>query len=189
MKYWFAVMINPEPWAVGPLSVARSGKGVYPKMGRNEKLATYQEALASAIVEEYPNLFLVKDSKTGLPLASLFGKKEVELTFHLWQKIEVSEVTDGRTRSGVRKSRNHLADLTNMVKAAEDAVAKILFDNDVQVRAQRNVIMDRGTHVPEGVVVISIEEFIAPDPDELPSFVWEKIEVIFASEPQPDLFS
>lgn len=169
-KTWYVVDVNPRPWVVGPLSVARSGKGMYPKMGRNQELYDYQQAVVETLRLEYPNL------KSLGEIGTLWGRREVEIALYFWQQIEVSEREDRLGRK--RTYRGHNADLTNMVKAAEDAVAGLFFDNDVQVRAQRNVIMDRGEHIPQGLVVMSVEGFSGPDPDELPDFVWQKVEPI-----------
>lgn len=189
-KTWYVLNVNPRPWAVGPLSVGRRGSGgMYPQMGRNQELHAYEAALASTIVMEYPYLREYVDTNmlkkfpglrryvTGDTDAakgrSLWAGAEVEMTFHFWQKIETAEVSG-------KKIKDKVADLTNMVKAAEDAMQGILLNNDVQVRAQRNVIYQRDEDVPEGLVIVSIGPFVGPDPDELPSFVWQRIQEIFA---------
>lgn len=184
---WYVLGVNPTPWAVGPLSVGRANGKVFPTMGRNQALHAYQASLAAALLEEYPYLREYVDDKKikqfpGLRRysfgdgakardRSLWPTADVEMCFYFWQKLELAEV-DGR------KIRTKAADLTNMVKAAEDAMQGILINNDVQVRAQRNVIVDRGPDVPEGLVVVSIQPFISNDPDELPSFVWTRVEEI-----------
>lgn len=191
---WYVLGVNPRPWAVGPLSVARKG-GVYATMGRNQELHAYEAALAATLLLEYPYLREFVDAKllkkfpdlrryvTGDPAKakdrSLWAGAEVELTFHFWQKLETAEV-------GGRVIKDKVADLTNMVKAAEDAVQGLLLNNDTQVRMQRNVIYQRDEFVPEGIVVISIQPFSGPDPDELPSFVWERIERIFRNSNDED---
>jgi hypothetical protein len=189
-KQWYVLDVNPQPWAVGPLSVARGGKGYYPKMGQNQQLATYQDAVRAALTGRYPNLVEFETSAGG---ASLFGNREVELCFYFFQKQEQAEKYDARTKTGTRTVTSSLADLTNMVKAAEDAVAGILFDNDIQVRAQRNVTVEHGLTVPEGVVIISIEMWHGMNPSELPDFVWREVEIIGAgpdgNPDQLDLFS
>lgn len=184
---WYVLGVNPRPWAVGPLSVARKG-GVYATMGRNQELHAYEAALASTLLMEYPYLREYIDAKmlkkfpglarylAGDPAKakdrSLWAGAEVSMTFHFWQKLETAEV-DGK------KITDKVADLTNMVKAAEDAMQGLLLNNDMQVREQRNVIYQRDADVPEGIVVVSIERFCGPNPDELPSFVWERVEEIF----------
>jgi Holliday junction resolvase RusA-like endonuclease len=174
---WYVLDVNPEPWAVGPLSVARSGKGVYPKMGRNQQLYAYQQALRSTLLLQYPNLREFVDSELGL-----WGNREVKLCFYFWQKQETAETVSAAGRT--RRTTSKVADCTNMVKAAEDAVAGILFANDIQVREQVNVIVDRGAQLPEGIVVISIEPWAGFDPACLPEFVWDRIDVINGVEPR-----
>jgi hypothetical protein len=188
-KQWYVLDVNPQPWAVGPLSVGRGRGGKYfPQMGQNQQLATYQDALRATLAHRYPNL---AEFESGA--LSLFGKREVELGLYFFQKQEQAEKPDARTSTGTRTVTSSLADLTNMVKAAEDAVAGILFDNDIQVRAHRNVTVEHGIAVPEGIVVISIEVWHGMDPRELPDFVWREIELIGAGpdgDPdQMDLFS
>lgn len=188
-KTWYVLGVNPRPWAVGPLSSGRNATGkVFSTMGRNQELHAYEAALAATLLLEYPYLREFVDAKllkkfpdlrryvAGDPAKakdrSLWAGAEVELTFHFWQKLETAEISG-------KKITDKVADLTNMVKAAEDAVQGLLLNNDTQVRAQRNVIYQRDEQVPEGIVVISIEPFCGPDPDELPSFVWERVEEIF----------
>lgn len=167
-RTWYVLHINPRPWAVGPLSVGRkAGGGVYPKMGRNQELHTYKEALVHTLLEEYPYLREYEKDKNR----SLYGGAEVEMEFHFWHKLETAEV-DGR------KITDKAADLTNMVKATEDAVQGLLFNNDIQVRKQTNIIHQQDTVVPEGLVVICIQLFRAPTTDELPPHVWERIDEI-----------
>jgi hypothetical protein len=195
-KTWYVLGVNPRPWAVGPLSSGRNATGkVFATMGRNQELHAYEAALAATMLLEYPYLREFIDAKllkkfpdlrryvTGDPAKakdrSLWAGAHVELTFHFWQKLEVAEVNG-------RRIVDKAADLTNMVKAAEDAVQGLLLNNDTQVRAQRNVFYQCGEEVPEGLVVISIQPFISPDPDELPSFVWERIEQIFRNSNEED---
>lgn len=177
VKTWYVLDVNPEPWAVGPLSVARGSKGLFPKMGRNQQLHTYQQAVRSTLLLQYPNLREFADTELGL-----WGHREVNLGMYFWQKQETAETVSASGRT--RKTTSKVADCTNMVKAAEDAVARILFANDVQVREQHNVIVDRGPQLPEGIVVISIEPWAGFDPSGLPDFVWDRIDVINGRVPE-----
>jgi len=170
-KNWYVIDVNPQPWAVGPIQTGRRSGRVYATMGQNQQLASFQEAVRSTLLMYYPDLVSFSESVDP----SLFGSREVELCFYFFQKQETAEKPDARTKSGKRQVTSKLADLTNMVKAAEDAIAGILFDNDVQVRAQRNVTVEHGPDVPEGMIVFSIEGFAAMDPNELPQFVWDRI--------------
>jgi hypothetical protein len=166
MKLWYVIDVNPVPWAVGPLSVGRAAGKVYPKMGRNQELHSYQEAVRTTMIDRYLNPIGHKYGDDQL--ATVFGGAEVELGFYFFKKLEVTHVGN-RTRVGKKP------DLTNMVKAAEDAIAGLLFDNDVQVMAQRNVILDRSADVPEGMVIISIQAWRGWDAMEIPPDIWGRV--------------
>lgn len=131
---WFVLDVNPEPWAIGDLSVGRKGKSVFPKVGRNQQLWNYQQAIKEAI---------------GKPDVWFDGN--IELMFFFWRSRDEYQTHQARTH------RKHEADLTNLQKATEDALQDILFKNDKDVRVIHSVMMDQGADV-HGKVVIGIRE-------------------------------
>lgn len=158
---WYVLPLNPEGWAVGPLAVARTGGKLRPFMGRNQQLHAYKEAVAEELVKRYGSL---------LPTDS-----EVELKVYAWQRL------DSYTSHTGRKTRDKAADLTNIVKATEDAIQKILIKNDNKVMAQRNVIADRSPAI-EGALVISINDWQGLNPNELPQHVWDQLDLLKAEQ-------
>lgn len=109
----FAFAIQPEPWAMGNISVGRnkaSGK-VIPIVSKNPTVAAYEQAIASEL-ERF-------GAQLTLPLYSIrftFSRQLVSYT-----KLE-----------GGTASRNQ-ADVTNMQKATEDALQGVLIGNDRDV--------------------------------------------------------
>lgn len=191
-RNWYVLNVNPRPWAVGPLSAGRNAAGkVYAKMGRNQELHNYEAALAATLLEEYPYLREYVDASVLKKFPdlrryvtgdvslnkgrSLFAGADVEMEFHFWRKLETAEV-DGKSIT------DKVVDLTNMVKASEDAMAGLLFNNDSQVRKQTNIIHQQDSDVIEGLVVICIQLFGPAAYEDLPPHVWERIdEIIRAS--------
>ena len=109
---WFVLPVNPEPWAIGDLSVGRRGKAVFPQVGRNHQLHNYKEAIKEAIKETYEPVFL---------------EPSIELAFFFYRRRDAYRTPQARGH------RKHEADLTNLQKATEDALQGILFKNDKDV--------------------------------------------------------
>lgn len=130
---WFCVGINPEPWAVGPLSVGRRRGGLFPIMGQNAQLAAYQEAVREELGDGYEPL-----------------KGRYKIRFYFWRNQ-----ADYKTSSG-KSHRKHIADATNMQKALEDALQGVLFENDRDTWDIRSVIVDQGPDVI-GKILFSVE--------------------------------
>jgi Holliday junction resolvase RusA-like endonuclease len=162
MTRWFVIPLNPEGWAVGPLGVARKNGKLIPYMGRNQQLAAYKEAVSEEFARRYGQLIPTD--------------REVELRIYAWQRIDEYSTASGR------KSKDKAADLTNIVKATEDAVQGILIANDNKVMAQRNVIVDRAPAI-EGALIICVADWDGLDPSEIPDHVWNDYRS--ATAPQP----
>lgn len=129
---WYVLDINPEPWAVGPLGVGRKNGKVYPYVGPNQQLISYQQA----VKEELESL----DGR-------LYIKCDFELNFWFWRNI-----ASHLTPSGRKASANY-ADTTNLQKATEDALQGVLFSNDRNCKSVSSEIVDQGPDV-RGLVVI-----------------------------------
>lgn len=130
---WFCIGINPEPWAVGPLQVGRRNGKVFPTMGRNAGLAAYQEAIREELGDDF------------IPIK---GKQIVR--FYFWRNQPTYLTEAGRMH------QKHVADVTNMQKALEDALQGVIFDNDRDTWDIRSVIVDQGPDVI-GKVLFSVE--------------------------------
>lgn len=126
-ELWFTLGINPEPWAVGPLGVARREGKLTPFMGRNQQLAAYQEAVRDELITRYPGV-----AKMYPPY--------YELDFLFWRNRADYE---GETKR-VRKNE---VDATNMQKATEDALQGLLIENDRMVNRVGSRIVAQGPDV------------------------------------------
>lgn len=113
-KRWFLLDVNPEPWEIGPLNVVRKNSKYIPFVGRSQQLHDYklsvQEALRKAT------------EKSGQEIVMMEGK--IKLTFFFWRQR--ADYTTWQSR----RHRKHEADVTNLIKATEDALQGILFGND-----------------------------------------------------------
>lgn len=131
VESWFAMAINPEPWAVGPVSVGRKNGGIFPIVGQNAQLAAFQEAIREEM-EEHTSITLTE---------------RVKLTFYFWRVLDSYQ-----TKRGPRH-RKHTADTTNMQKALEDALQGILYDNDRTNRDIRSVTVEQGPDVKPKILI------------------------------------
>ena len=143
--HWFVLDVNPEPWAIGDLSVGRKGGKVFPMVGRNQQLHMYKEAIKEAI---------------GSPDIWFDGK--IELKFFFWRRRDDYKTPQARTH------RKHEADGTNLSKATEDALQGVLFKNDKDVNHAEWTIVEQGPDVTP-CVVIGIRQGSAM-PDVMASF-------------------
>ena len=124
---WYALDINPEPWAVGPLGVSRHGGKLTPYMGRNQQLDAYKEAVRDELITRYPGLIKVMPPY-------------YELDFFFWRNQAIYE--------GANKTvQKNIADATNMQKATEDALQGMLIENDRQVVHVSSTIVAQGPDV------------------------------------------
>lgn len=131
---WFVLDVNPEPWAIGPMSVGRGPKGkLFPVVGRNTQLWHYQQAVKEAL--GHPDIW--------------FENQKIELKFYFWRRRDEYETPQARTH------RKHEADVTNLQKATEDALQGVLFKNDKDVSHVESWMVQQGTDV-EGCVIIAI---------------------------------
>lgn len=164
--HWFVIEVNPEPWAVGPLSVGRSKGGkVFPKIGRNEQMFHFQEAI-----------------KEELGDPGVFFEGKVELRVYFWRRRDEYKTPQSRTH------RKHEADATNMLKATEDALQGVLFKNDKDNNDVRAVIVEQGADVtPRIVIAIRQGMQMPPVMAEFPQHVCELLDEIDGNS-QPTLF-
>lgn len=123
---YYLLWINPEPWAVGSVSVGKTGARISP----NPNLAAFQNAVREAL-----------EGEEMLPWGAY------SLTFFFWrQQAKYIDAAD-------RVRQRNQADATNMQKGLEDALQGILFDNDRDVTDIRSVIVEQGTKVEPRIVI------------------------------------
>lgn len=143
---WHHIDVNPEPWAIGPVGVARTGGKLRPYVGRNAQLAEFQ----AAVKEDLGDVEMLE------------GK--FELRFFFWRERAEYETPQARTH------RKHEADVTNLQKATEDALQGVLFKNDKDVIDIHSTLVDQGPDI-RGHILVGIK--IADKPKLPPSAVNE----------------
>lgn len=133
---WFALWINPEPWAVGDIDIGRNKSGkMFPRVAPNHQLVAFQQAVKEELTNEeaFP-----EDIKYCL-------------TFYFWRRLDrYVDVSD-------RKRSAHVADATNLQKGLEDALQGVLFKNDRDVTDIRSILVEQSesTH---GRIIIRASE-------------------------------
>lgn len=147
-RRWFVLDINPDPWAIGDLGVGRNNGKIRPYVGRNQQLWNFQKA-----VKEY-----VEDVLKDKPEWNYLEPGKFRMTFLFWRRIDEYKSVQARTH------RSHEADLTNLVKATEDACQGLLYKNDKDDIHQENYLVDQGPDV-KGRIIFWVEP--APDLPEI----------------------
>jgi hypothetical protein len=150
---WYTIIgVNPQPWAIGPLSVGRKDGKVYPSVGPNMQLRSYQEAVREALRPDVLKKY----------------EGPATLTFYFQREIEMHRGPSGR------KVWAHEADSTNLQKALEDALQGVLIGNDREDYDVRSVIMSQGRGVTP-LIVIKLVEGFEFNYSEIPQNVWDVI--------------
>jgi hypothetical protein len=129
---WYQFHVNPEPWAVGPVSVGRKAGKMIPIVGRNQQMEAYKEAIREEFAMRYPGDKILPG--------------QYSLDFFFWRRLDAG-VTAGRDR------RQHQADGTNLMKATEDALQGLIIDNDRNVMRSAWTIVSQGPGVAPGALV------------------------------------
>lgn len=129
---YYNLKVNPEPWAIGPVQVTKKGGRHIPFVGRNNQLRTYQDAIREQLAEW-----------NTLLMPGFYWSRH-----YFWRSRDAYEAT----ASG-KRVRKHEVDLTNMVKAAEDAAQEILYVNDVKCVGQVNFVMAEAADIEYRVVM------------------------------------
>lgn len=153
---WLSLRINPEPWAIGDLSVGRKGGKLFPRVAPNMNLKMYQEA--------------VREDLAQRDLQMLEGS--IILRFYFWRQQAQYRKTETD-----RQVQRNIADATNLQKGLEDALQGILFANDRAVDDVRSVIVEQGPEVSP-LIIIGIDSHNRSIPDgalELPDAVYELV--------------
>lgn len=127
---FYVLHLNPEPWAVGSVSIGKSGGQHVGRISPNPNLAAFQNA--------------VREALEGVPM---LPPESYKLTFYFWRQQAKYIDTADRVRQ-----RNQ-ADATNLQKGLEDALQGVLFDNDRDVQDIRSVIVDQGTQVQPCIII------------------------------------
>lgn len=137
-EYILLVPINPEPWAIGDISITSKGGKRRPFVAPNKQLLNYQKA-----VREY-----IKRNYECEPFNT-----ECELTFFFWRRLDVYMDNGSRVRMG------HIADATNLQKGLEDALQGVVVSNDRLVRKVYSEIVEQAHNIDPGVIIIAREHY------------------------------
>lgn len=152
--HWFVLDVNPEPWAIGDLSVGRRGGKVFPMVGRNHQLHNYKEAIKEAIGE-----------------TDVWIDGPVEFMFFFWRR------RDAYTTPQARSHRKHEADMTNLQKATEDALQGVLFKNDKDCVYGTSWVVEQSEDA-EPCVVVAVRPFDKSRALDLPADVYQRVQEI-----------
>jgi len=132
---WFALPVNPEPWAVGPLDVIRRGGKLIPTMGQNPQLAAYKEAVAEEFMSRYGRI------------SEALAQPNYMIDLYFWRNR--ARYTTPAQQAAARND----ADATNMQKATEDALQGIAIDNDRNVVRVSSTVLGQGPDVKPGLLI------------------------------------
>lgn len=154
--------IQPEPWEAPQGSVGRTQGGkLFARLTTKQKQRMYQEALAEEFKNQYPDVEPTTDN--------------VSLSFFFYRDLPLAETAK-------RKIRSHVADATNLQKAAEDALQGLLYANDRQVKHVESAIVRQEADLRPSLLVIM-------RPHDAAFFEWVDctIEAIRATRETPDI--
>lgn len=154
---WIYLPINPDPWAIGPVSVGKRNGKMIPIVGRNAQL----DAFKNAVREELESQGVKKVNYSNY-----------DIKFFFWRKLE----------SNTGGSRKNIADATNMQKATEDALQDVLIGNDRDVKSIQSIIVDQGPDVKKPGILIYLTYYDLSVVDMIPEEMWDKATGI---EPEP----
>jgi Holliday junction resolvase RusA-like endonuclease len=152
---WFLVEgINPEPWQASEAATGRAKGGkTFVRFHKPQGLTDYQEALKSEFRRRYPDI----EPATGT----------AEVYFYFWREVNAD-------------SKAKVADATNLMKAAEDALQGILYVNDKQNKNVHSFIVEQLADT-EPMLLIGIRPFQPP-----PAEIFDVIDKLRESAPKPE---
>lgn len=132
MKY-FRVDLNPVPWAIGYVGVKKVGGKSIPFVARNTELHNYQQAVKAAL-KEHVHMF----------------DPPLRFRVFFWRRIEDIQYEG-------KKSQDHVADTTNLIKGFEDACHKVFFTNDkVNIAVEGYIVRQDPDCEPH--IIVGVEE-------------------------------
>lgn len=148
---WIYLPINPDPWAIGPLSIGKRNGKFFPIVGRNNQLDAFKQAIREEL--ESQDIGMV-DYPT------------YRLSFWFWRRLD----------SNTAGTKKHVADTTNLQKATEDALQGVLIENDRNVVDVHSVTVAQNPTVKPGILIrIEDWELYGFDEDEIPDEMWTQI--------------
>ncbi|WKW85502.1 rusA-like resolvase [Rhodococcus phage Reynauld] len=159
----YVIPVNPEPWKMPPLSVARAKKP-YVQVGRDDASHAYQEAIRAHLRN--------------------VGAEKVDGEFHRVHFLFSRRRERYQTQTGRNMTRS-VADATNMQKLTEDALQDILFKNDKNNRWVTSQTIAQDTEC-DGFIVIMVAPMLDPDVIRVPEgFTLGEIEEAISADAVP----
>lgn len=154
---WYFCAVNPEPWRVGPVGVNRHSGALRAYIGQDAQLHAYQEGIREELEGYAP---------------TMLDSMRIGLVLYFWRDVPSYE-------GDRKKIKKHEADLTNLIKATEDACQGILFPNDILVeRIVAHRVKQESEVAKPGVLIgvhsIPIDASLEPPP-ELGEVAMEKL--------------
>jgi Holliday junction resolvase RusA-like endonuclease len=160
---WFVLPLNPVPWAVGPLGIIRKAGRFLPYMGRNQELHDFKVAVARAVKDQNPVMI----------------RGKVKITCIFWRDQEEYKTPQART------ARKNEADTTNLLKATEDALQGIVYENDKDNNEVHGYIAAQAPGIrPRMVICVEPNSDIPEIVNHLPQHVYDMMDKLN----RPDLF-
>lgn len=139
MDKWYTLFLNPEPWAVGSVSIGKRDGHHVGRISPNPNLAAFQKA----VKEELANVKMLTPD---------YRKFE----FYFWrQQARYIDAAD-------RVRQRNQADATNLQKGLEDALQGVLFENDREVADIRSIIIAQGPGIPPLIIIRAMKETEQP---------------------------
>lgn len=115
--------INPDPWAIGPLSIGKRGGKFFPNIGPNRQLVAFKEAVREELESQ------------GVPK---LPDGWIELDMYFFRRLD---------------GKKHQADTTNCQKACEDALQDLLIGNDRDVARVRSTMVEQSADTEPGIIL------------------------------------
>lgn len=152
-QIFFVPGINPEPWAVGSLGVRNTGKKPVPFIGPNPQLVTYKQAVTSE-VQNHLQVILVDEP--------------CSVKFLFWRRLDKYATLSDKGH------QRHIADVTNLQKATEDALQGVAITNDRLVQRVTSMIVEQSVETNPGILIVMKWPFSPHDELEIQQDVLDK---------------
>jgi Holliday junction resolvase RusA-like endonuclease len=133
--------INPEPWTAPLLAKKIVGRKMVPIAYPKEELKIYKEAISETVAAAL--------QEAGVPLPVFPKGTLLVVEFFFWRQLE-----QYRSLETGRLVTPQQPDTTNMIKATEDALQKVLYHNDNHNRITSGHLVECGPEVEPRIMVM-----------------------------------
>lgn len=155
LTHLFVHGINPEPWRSPSLGITRRNGRAQPAAYKDENLRSYQEALHEVV-------FNAIAERAEIDTLPVYPKGEqLAVSFAFWRQLDTYS-----PGTGGRKNVRQRPDVTNLIKAAEDALQGVLYHDDKANRLVNGELVAVGPDVEPGIIIV-IRPWVKPTFDTL----------------------